>query len=75
MFITGVNDTGDKLFTMSTTPAINSSHGFSVIASVNDTGDIGILCAHNLNIVATPKIGRTNTTFIKMSSILFGLSM
>jgi hypothetical protein len=45
MFITGVNDTGDKLFTVvkntadkfMLTPAI--SHGFSVIAGVIDTGE------------------------------------
>jgi hypothetical protein len=45
MFITGVNTTGDKLFSglttpaknlspVSLTPAINPSHGFSVIAGV-----------------------------------------
>jgi hypothetical protein len=33
MFITGINDTDDKLFT------INPCHGFSVIAGVVDTGD------------------------------------
>jgi hypothetical protein len=35
MFITGVNETGDKLFT----PANNPCHGFLVIAGVVDTGD------------------------------------
>ena len=50
MFITGVNDTGNKLFSVSTTPAknllpvsltpaINLCHGFSVIAGVVDTGE------------------------------------
>jgi hypothetical protein len=50
MFITCVNDTGDKLFTgvnntgdnfspVSTTPVNNPCHGFSVIAGVVDTGD------------------------------------
>jgi hypothetical protein len=51
-FITGVNNTSDKLFTSvnnignkfiasvkDTTPTINPCHGFSVIASVVDTGD------------------------------------
>ncbi len=47
MFITGVNATGDKLFTgvkntadkFMLTPAINPCHGFSVIAGVIDTGE------------------------------------
>ncbi len=51
MFITGVNDTGKKLFSgandtgeknlspLSLTPAINPCHGFSVIAGINHTGD------------------------------------
>jgi hypothetical protein len=50
MFITGVNDTGDKLFTGSFTPPINLSsvsmtpannpcHGFLLIAGVVLTGD------------------------------------
>jgi hypothetical protein len=43
MFITSVNDTGDKLLiscsSVSLTPAINSCHGFSVIAGVVDKGD------------------------------------
>jgi hypothetical protein len=47
MFITGVNDTGYKLFSgpaknllpVSLTPAINLCHGFSVIAGVVDTGE------------------------------------
>ncbi len=47
MFITGVNDTGDKLFTgvkntadkFMLTPAINPCHGFLVIAGVIDTGE------------------------------------
>jgi hypothetical protein len=50
MFITGVNDTADKLFTsvndtgenlslVSLTPVINPCHGFSVIAIVVDTSD------------------------------------
>ncbi len=50
MFITGVNDTGEKLFTgvnntgdkfmgRSTTPANNPCHEFSVMAGVVDTGD------------------------------------
>jgi hypothetical protein len=33
MFIAGISDTGDKLFT------ISPCHGFSVIAGVVDTGD------------------------------------
>jgi hypothetical protein len=50
MFISGVNDTGDKLSAASTTPlknlslmsltpAINLCHGFSVIGGVVDAGD------------------------------------
>ena len=50
MFITGVNNTGDKLFSVSTTPANNPCPGFLVITvffytgdkfitGVNDTGD------------------------------------
>jgi hypothetical protein len=50
MFITDVNDTGNKLFSgvndtgknllpVSLTPAINLCHGFSVIAGVVDTGE------------------------------------
>jgi hypothetical protein len=49
MFITGVNDTGKKLFSgvndtgdlspVSLTPAISPCHGFSVIAGIVDTGD------------------------------------
>jgi hypothetical protein len=39
MFITGVNDSHDKLFPVSTTPAINPCHGFSVTASVVDTSE------------------------------------
>ena len=49
MFITGVNDTGEKLFSgvipaknlspVLLTPAISPCHGFSVIAGVVDTGD------------------------------------
>jgi hypothetical protein len=49
MFITGVNDTGEKLFSgvndtgkkfiVSLTRAISPCHGFSVIAGVVDTGD------------------------------------
>jgi hypothetical protein len=50
MFITGVNDTSDKLFSVvndtgkklslvSNTPAINLCHRFSVIAGVVDTGE------------------------------------
>jgi hypothetical protein len=50
MFISGVNNTGDKLFngandiadkflTEVTTPAINLCHRFSVIGGVVDTGD------------------------------------
>ncbi len=37
MFITGVNDTCDKLFPVSTTLAINPCHGFSVTAGVVNT--------------------------------------
>ncbi len=57
MFISGVNDTSNKLFggvndmltnlsPVSTTPAINLCHGFLVIGSVVDTGDkfiIGVI--------------------------------
>jgi hypothetical protein len=50
MFISGVNDTGDKLFggvktpltnllVVSLTPAINLCHGFSLIVGVVDTCD------------------------------------
>jgi hypothetical protein len=46
MFIAGVVDTGDKLFSgvndtgeKFMTPAINPCHRFSVIAGVVDTGD------------------------------------
>jgi hypothetical protein len=43
MFITGVVDTGDKLFSgvndTGETPAINLCHGFLVIAGVVDTGE------------------------------------
>jgi hypothetical protein len=50
MFITGVNDTGEKLFigvydtgekfiAGVVTPAISPCHGFSVIVGVVDTGD------------------------------------
>jgi hypothetical protein len=48
LFITGVNDTGNKLFSGVTdtgknllplTPAINLGHGFSVIPGVIDTGE------------------------------------
>jgi hypothetical protein len=52
MFITGVNGTGNKLFSsvnntgknltvlpVSMTPAINPCHGFSVIGSVIDTAE------------------------------------
>jgi hypothetical protein len=46
LFITGVNVTGNKLFSgvndtlpVSLTPAINLCHGFSVIARVVDTGE------------------------------------
>jgi hypothetical protein len=46
MFITGVNDTGEKLFSgvndtgeKFIASVINPCHGFSVIAGVNDTGD------------------------------------
>ena len=39
MFITGVNDTGEKLLPVSLTPAINLCHGFSVISGVVDTGE------------------------------------
>ncbi len=37
MFINGVNDTGEKLF--SGVNDISPCHGFSVIAGVIDTGD------------------------------------
>jgi hypothetical protein len=44
MFITGVNVTGDKLFTgVNATPPINPCHGFSVIASVVDAGDFSLV--------------------------------
>jgi hypothetical protein len=46
MFISGVKDTSDKLLTpltnlslVSTTPAFNLCHGFSVIGGVIDTGN------------------------------------
>ena len=41
MFITGVNDTGEKLFSSvnDTGKTISPCHGFSVIAGVVDTGD------------------------------------
>jgi hypothetical protein len=50
MFISGVNDTGDKLFDdvnytltnlspVSNTPVINLCHEFSIISGVVDTGD------------------------------------
>jgi hypothetical protein len=50
MFIRGVNNTSDKLFSgvndtltnlsaMSLTPAINFCHGFSLIDGVVDTGE------------------------------------
>jgi hypothetical protein len=41
MFITVVNDTGDKLFSgvNDTGEKINLCHGFSVIAGVVDTGE------------------------------------
>jgi hypothetical protein len=35
----GVNDTADKLIGVSLTPAINLCHIFSLIGSVVDTGD------------------------------------
>jgi hypothetical protein len=55
MFITGVNDTGDKVYctSVSMTPAINSCHGFSVIAGVVETGDkflIGVNEEKNLKL-------------------------
>ncbi len=39
MFITVVNDTGDKVYIGVNDTAINPCHGFSVIAGVVDTGD------------------------------------
>jgi hypothetical protein len=45
MFITGVNDTSDKLFSGSL--AINPCHGFSMIAGDNNTGDKFIDSAKN----------------------------
>jgi hypothetical protein len=57
-FITGVNNTSDKLFTSvnnignkfiasvkDTTPTINPCHGFSVIASTSDNHTVDILIA------------------------------
>jgi hypothetical protein len=71
MFITGVNDTGEKLFSgvndtaknlspMSLTPAISPCHGFSVIAGVVDTVDKFIVDTGDqlLAVTTTPAINR-----------------
>jgi hypothetical protein len=57
MFITGVNDTGE------TTPAISPCHGFSVIASVVNTGDKFIVdTGDQLSAVTTPAINLSPVT-------------
>jgi hypothetical protein len=61
MFITGVNDTGDKLFSgvNDTSKKFNPCHGFSVIAGVIDTGDKFIAGDNDADFLAvstTPEI-------------------
>jgi hypothetical protein len=73
MFITGVNNTGDKLFSVSTTPANNPCTGFLVITVFFYTGDkfiTGVVDTgdHLLPVTKTPTINLSPVTMIPVNN-------